>query len=98
VANARVILRLRGEEFCLEMEQGGRSILAVADLCGIELPVHCQVGWCTVCRCQLIEGEVTMAATIGLTPQELGAGIVLACCARPASPRVRLEFADPIAP
>jgi ring-1,2-phenylacetyl-CoA epoxidase subunit PaaE len=57
-----------------------------------DAPYACQGGVCGTCRARLVEGEVTMAATWALEPDELARGDVLTCQARAASAHLVLDF------
>ena len=57
-----------------------------------DAPYACQGGVCGTCRARLVEGEVTMAATWALEPDELARGDVLTCQARAESAHLVLDF------
>lgn len=57
-----------------------------------DAPYACQGGVCGTCRARLVTGEVTMAATWALEPEELARGDVLTCQARATSDRLVLDF------
>jgi len=95
MANSRIRLMAGGVLHTFEMERHGRVILDVAGARGIELPVQCHVGWCLQCRCRLVSGEVQMTQQVALEPADRAAGFVLACCSRPVSEEVLLDFDVP---
>jgi ferredoxin len=47
----------------------------------------CRNGVCTVCRCRLVAGEISYGSrqALGLWEQEIRAGFILPCIARPGS-------------
>jgi ring-1,2-phenylacetyl-CoA epoxidase subunit PaaE len=95
MANSRIRLLVGGVLHTFDMERHGRVILDVAGARGIELPVQCHVGWCLECRCRLVGGEVQMSNQVALDPADRAAGFVLACCSRPISEEVSLDFDVP---
>lgn len=52
---------------------------------GLELPHSCTLGGCGTCRVRLVSGEVEMEDDESLSQEELAAGDILACVARPRS-------------
>jgi ferredoxin len=74
------------------MERNGRALIDVARARGINLPMQCHVGWCLECRCRLLAGAVQMPNSIALDAAQRAAGEVLACCARPVTDDVVLDF------
>jgi ring-1,2-phenylacetyl-CoA epoxidase subunit PaaE len=67
-------------------------VLDAALRAGMDLPFACKGGMCSTCRAKLTEGEVEMALNYSLEPWELRQGFVLTCQARPATPRVMVDF------
>ncbi|NDZ95941.1 ferredoxin--NADP reductase [Streptomyces sp. SID6673] len=59
---------------------------------GLEVPYSCREGQCGTCACVVVDGDVTMADTGVLDEDDLEAGYVLACQARPTSPCTRIRF------
>ena len=59
---------------------------------GIEVPHSCREGRCGSCVCTVVSGEVDMAPSDVLEPEDRQAGLILACQARPGSDAVRIEF------
>lgn len=68
------------------------TILSAATKAGLDLPCSCRSGICCICRSRIITGTATMAENHSLEPWEIAAGFTLACQARPASPRLVLDF------
>jgi ferredoxin len=59
---------------------------------GIDVPHSCRQGHCGSCVCTVVSGEVDMAPSDVLEPEDRQAGLILACQARPVSDNVRIEF------
>ena len=57
-----------------------------------DAPYACKGGVCGTCRARLVTGEVTMDHNYALEPDEVAAGYVLACQARPRTDTVELDF------
>ncbi|MEO0852554.1 MAG: 2Fe-2S iron-sulfur cluster-binding protein [Cyanobacteria bacterium J06648_11] len=60
-------------------------ILDAAAAAGIDLPVSCRAGSCFTCVGKTIEGSVEQENPDFLDPEEIEAGYILTCVARPAS-------------
>jgi ferredoxin-NADP reductase len=80
-------------EIVLELNE---TILAGVLRHGLDAPFSCQEGTCLSCMCRVEEGAVRMKHydLIGLSEDDLGKGIALACLSRPDSSNVRLSFED----
>jgi ferredoxin len=59
---------------------------------GIDVPHSCREGRCGSCVCTVVSGEVDMAHSDILDPEDRQAGLILACQARPVSDTVHIEF------
>jgi ring-1,2-phenylacetyl-CoA epoxidase subunit PaaE len=70
----------------------GEAILDAALRAGLDLPFACKGGMCSTCRAKLVEGEAPMALNYSLENWELEAGFILTCQARPATPRVAVDY------
>jgi ring-1,2-phenylacetyl-CoA epoxidase subunit PaaE len=57
-----------------------------------DAPYACKGGVCGTCRARVVEGAVEMDVNYALEPDELAAGVVLTCQARPTTDRVRLDY------
>ncbi len=75
-------LRVRPDEYILDaaLEEG------------LEPPYACRMGICTTCRARLLEGEVHMDEDEGLSDQDIEAGFILTCQAKPLTPVVKLRY------
>lgn len=70
----------------------GATVLEASQRVRADLPFACRGGVCGTCRARLVEGEVEMARNYALSEEELAAGFVLTCQARPAAGRVTVDF------
>jgi ferredoxin len=59
---------------------------------GIDVPHSCREGHCGSCVCTVVAGDVDMAPSDVLEPEDRQAGLILACQARPLSDQVSIEF------
>lgn len=59
---------------------------------GVDVPFSCREGQCGTCACVVVDGDVTMTDTGVLDEDDLEAGYVLACQARPNGDFARIRF------
>ena len=57
-----------------------------------DAPYSCTGGVCGTCRARVVRGEVRMERNYALEPEEVAAGIVLACQAHPVTDTVALDY------
>ena len=62
-----------------------QSIFEGAQENEIELPIFCHVGSCSVCTGKLLSGNVDQEAQSFLCEDEINAGFILTCVAKPTS-------------
>lgn len=72
-----------------------QTVLAAALGAGLDLPYSCTGGVCATCRAHVAAGEATMEVNYALEPEEVAAGYVLTCQARPVSPELTVDFDRP---
>ncbi|MBC3541587.1 1,2-phenylacetyl-CoA epoxidase subunit PaaE [Rufibacter sediminis] len=89
---SQVQVRLDGNYLNLEMSYYGNTILDAAAETGADVPYSCKGGVCSTCRAKVLEGEVEMDVNYSLEPEEVAAGYILTCQARPLSERVVVDF------
>ncbi|RNI30603.1 1,2-phenylacetyl-CoA epoxidase subunit PaaE [Rufibacter latericius] len=89
---SRVQVRLDGNYLNLEMSYYGNTILDAAAETGADVPYSCKGGVCSTCRAKVLEGEVEMDVNYSLEPEEVAAGYILTCQARPLTERVVVDF------
>ena len=59
---------------------------------GIDVPYSCREGQCGSCACTLLAGEVDRGNATILEQQDIDAGVILGCQARPVSDKTKIEF------
>jgi ring-1,2-phenylacetyl-CoA epoxidase subunit PaaE len=91
VLTREVTIELEGEEYLITVSPD-KTILESGLAQDLNMPYSCQSGLCTACRGKLISGEVKMDEEDGLTENEIAAGYILCCVARPMSSDVRLRI------
>lgn len=89
---AVVTVTLDGRTTVVEMPTKAESILAATLRIRADAPYACRGGVCGTCRARLVEGEVSMTRNFALEPDEVAAGIVLACQAHPVTEKVVLDY------
>ena len=61
----------------------GKTLLEVAEMCGVAIPAGCRQGRCGTCITKLLQGDVHMDSEDGLEAGEKAEGYILMCVARP---------------
>jgi ring-1,2-phenylacetyl-CoA epoxidase subunit PaaE len=89
---SQVTIKLDGAVMQLEMSYYGNTILEAALETGADLPYSCKGGVCSTCRAKVTEGEVEMDVNYSLEPEEVAAGYVLTCQARPLTEKVVVNY------
>ncbi|MEO8518939.1 MAG: 1,2-phenylacetyl-CoA epoxidase subunit PaaE [Dermatophilaceae bacterium] len=91
-SEAVVTVNLDGRTTVIEMPSRGETILAATLRARPDAPFSCTGGVCGTCRARLVEGEVRMDRNYALEPEEVAAGIVLACQSHPVTATVALDY------
>lgn len=91
-AEAVVTVNLDGRTTVIEMPSRNETILAATLRARPDAPFSCTGGVCGTCRARLVEGEVRMDRNYALEPEEIAAGIVLACQSHPVTATVALDY------
>ena len=91
-SEAVVTVNLDGRTTVIEMPSRDESILAATLRVRPDAPFSCTGGMCGTCRARLVEGEVWMDRNYALEPEEIAAGIVLACQSHPVTATVALDY------
>ena len=89
---AVVTVNLDGRTTVVNMPTKTETILAATLRARPDAPFSCAGGVCGTCRARVIEGEVKMDRNYALEPEEVAAGVVLACQAHPVSDTVVLDY------
>ena len=89
---AVVTVNLDGRSTVIEMPSRAETILAATLRSRPDAPYSCTGGVCGTCRARVVQGEVRMERNYALEPEEVAAGIVLACQAHPVTDTVALDY------
>ncbi|HET6693323.1 MAG TPA: 1,2-phenylacetyl-CoA epoxidase subunit PaaE [Pedococcus sp.] len=89
---AVVTVSLDGRSTRIEMPTREETILDATLRVRPDAPYSCTGGVCGTCRARLVSGEVRMDRNYALEPDEVDAGIVLACQSHPVTDEVVLDY------
>jgi len=89
---AVVTVNLDGRTTRVEMPTKEETILNATLRSRPDAPYSCTGGVCGTCRARLVSGEVRMDRNYALEPEEVEAGIVLACQSHPVTDEVSLDY------
>ena len=89
---AVVTVNLDGRTTRVEMPTKDETILDATLRSRPDAPYSCTGGVCGTCRARLVSGEVTMDRNYALEPEEVEAGMVLACQSHPVTDEVSLDY------
>jgi ring-1,2-phenylacetyl-CoA epoxidase subunit PaaE len=89
---ATVTVNLDGRTTVIPMPSRDESILDATLRARPDAPYSCTGGVCGTCRARLVSGEVRMDRNYALEPEEVAAGIVLACQSHPVTDEVSLDY------
>jgi len=87
-----VTVTLSGRTSTVAVPYAGPSILDAVLASRPDAPYACKGGVCGTCRAVVTAGSVTMTRNYALEPEELDAGVVLACQSHPETAEVSLQF------
>ena len=89
---ATVTVNLDGRTTVIPMPSREETILDATLRARPDAPFSCTNGVCGTCRARLVSGEVRMDRNYALEPEEVAAGIVLACQSHPVTDAVSLDY------
>ena len=89
---ATVTVNLDGRTTVIPMPSRDETILDATLRARPDAPFSCTNGVCGTCRARLVSGEVRMDRNYALEPEEVAAGIVLACQSHPVTETVSLDY------
>ncbi|MFS0897402.1 2Fe-2S iron-sulfur cluster-binding protein [Mycolicibacterium litorale] len=88
---AALEVELDGDRHTLRWPRGS-TLVDVMVGAGLDVPYSCREGQCGSCAATLLRGQVDMPDTDILEPEDIEAGTILGCQARPASDAIHIEF------
>ena len=89
---AVVTVSLDGRTTVIPMPTAEETILDATLRMRPDAPYSCTGGVCGTCRARVVTGEVRMDRNYALEPDEVEAGIVLACQSHPVTSEVSLDY------
>ena len=89
---ATVTVNLDGRTTVIAMPSREETILDATLRARPDAPFSCTNGVCGTCRARLVSGEVRMDRNYALEPEEVAAGVVLACQSHPVTDEVSLDY------
>ncbi len=89
---ATVTVNLDGRTTVIPMPSRDETVLAATLRARPDAPYSCTGGVCGTCRARVVAGEVRMDRNYALEPEEVAAGIVLACQSHPVTDEVTLDY------
>ena len=89
---AVVTVNLDGRTTRIEMPSREETILNATLRSRPDAPFSCTGGVCGTCRARVVAGEVRMDRNYALEPDEVAAGVVLACQSHPVTDEVSLDY------
>ena len=89
---AVVTVNLDGRTTRIEMPSREETILDATLRSRPDAPYSCTGGVCGTCRARVVSGEVRMDRNYALEPDEVAAGVVLACQSHPVTDEVSLDY------
>jgi 3-ketosteroid 9alpha-monooxygenase subunit B len=91
IDTAQAEIELDGQRYVLRWPRKQTLVDAMIAQ-GIDVPYSCREGQCGSCACTLLAGEVDKGNAAILEQQDIDAGLILGCQARPVSDHVKIEF------
>jgi ring-1,2-phenylacetyl-CoA epoxidase subunit PaaE len=89
---AQVTVILDGRRSTFPLAEHSKVVLDAMLAVRSDAPFACKGGVCGTCRARVTLGSVTMTRNYALEPEELAAGLVLACQSHPVTAEVSLQF------
>jgi ring-1,2-phenylacetyl-CoA epoxidase subunit PaaE len=89
---AVITVSLDGRTTVIPMPTLDETVLNATLRARPDAPFSCTNGVCGTCRARLVSGQVRMDRNYALEPEELEAGIILACQSHPVTDEVELDY------
>ena len=89
---ARLQVNLDGRTTQVDMATRDETILAATLRRRPDAPYSCTGGVCGTCRARVVAGEVRMDRNFALAPDEVAAGVILACQSHPVTDEVSIDY------
>lgn len=89
---AVLTVNLDGRTTTVPMPTRAETMLAATLRVRPDAPYSCTGGVCGTCRARVVSGAVRMDHPYALEPEEIAAGVVLACQSHPVSDEVELDY------
>ncbi|HJN35616.1 MAG: 2Fe-2S iron-sulfur cluster-binding protein [Prochlorococcus sp.] len=80
----RITAEFEGEQYSFSC-RGDQTVLEAAEDAGLDFPMSCGAGMCTVCAARVIEGSVDQSEAMGVKAELQEEGFTLLCVAFPRS-------------
>ncbi|GGC53801.1 fatty acid desaturase [Hoyosella rhizosphaerae] len=74
------------------VSSGAETVLETVLQTGGDAPYACMGGACGTCRAKLVSGDVEMDISYALTEEEVNAGYILTCQARPVTHQLDVDY------
>ncbi|MFE3445904.1 2Fe-2S iron-sulfur cluster-binding protein [Nocardia sp. NPDC059180] len=89
--SASVAVELDGEVHQMDWPRS-RTLVDVMLSKGLDVPYSCREGECGSCACTVVEGEVDMPPSAIIDEDDIEAGYILGCQARPRTDQLKIRF------
>ncbi|WP_280236606.1 ferredoxin--NADP reductase [Nocardia cyriacigeorgica] len=89
--SASVAVELDGEVHQMNWPRS-RTLVDIMLSKGLDVPYSCREGECGSCACTVLEGEVDMPPSAILDEEDIEAGYILGCQARPRTDQLKIRF------
>ena len=92
IVHSKVTIILDDDQYILDLDSNGKSILEAGYDAGADLPYACKGGVCCTCKAKILSGTADMDINYALEKEEVEAGYILTCQAHPTSKELVVTF------
>lgn len=92
IVHSKVTIILDDDQYIMDLDSNGKSILEAGYDVGADLPYACKGGVCCTCKAKILEGTAVMDINYALEKEEVEAGYILTCQAHPTSKELVVSF------